>query len=489
MYIYNGVANLGELKEVSLSGASLFFNGSFRLEDLQGVELRGANVFLNGQLQVRRPIMTTKCANGSQSTTNEKGESTPTSSRHLPQNANHLPLGLNQNVADSQQERTSDTTSDHFERPARPVRDHARRASAATPVACQQQKNTQCANSRARDPDLLPGAIHKFRSSNPLASTNLARGLTDDPDTLTPQKRTSVPDVLSTTKTTYKKPKLEKHNGSDLDRPTDRLIQEEAQRSKRARQLSDSGNGHDATAEYKKIRELSNRRKEIQSQVGSQRPGPLATPPTGPRSSSDQEAFSGAFSQMSIVPQNSPLGNVIHSATLHEQTVQAKIKFKIAQNQLLEEKAARGAPSKATTARVRSLNETLAFLHRRRNEIGNDANRMEAFRRSDRGHQHGAEDLTRTTPDSPPLSPTDSEWRNRLTLCYEAVESPKSLREHIQIRASESATLSEEEGPIIKQEHSDENRLWSIGKIGHRVRTRAQQRQVRFALTDVETCL
>jgi len=193
---------------------------------------------------------------------------------------------------------------------------------------------------------------------------------------------------------------------------------------------------------------------------------------------------------MSIVPQDSPLGNVIHSATLHEQIVQARIKYNIAQKQLLDEKATRGTPSKAISARVHFLNETLASLHRKRNEISNDADRMASFRRSDlRGLQRDAEDLTRTVPESPPLSPTDSEWRNRLTLCYEAVESTKSLREHVRIMERESATLSEEEEPMIKQEHSDENRLWSAEKIGARVPTRAQQRQVRFALTDVETCL
>lgn len=53
VYIYNGVSNLKELKEVNLSGANLFFNGSFYVADLQGVNFGGAKVFLNGQLQVR----------------------------------------------------------------------------------------------------------------------------------------------------------------------------------------------------------------------------------------------------------------------------------------------------------------------------------------------------------------------------------------------------------------------------------------------------
>jgi hypothetical protein len=53
VYIYNGLSNLGELKEVNLNGANLFFNGSFCIEDLREVDLLGATVFLNGQPQVR----------------------------------------------------------------------------------------------------------------------------------------------------------------------------------------------------------------------------------------------------------------------------------------------------------------------------------------------------------------------------------------------------------------------------------------------------
>ena len=54
VYIYNGVADLRELREVSLNGANLFFNGSFCIEDLRNVNFNGAKVFWNGQLQVRK---------------------------------------------------------------------------------------------------------------------------------------------------------------------------------------------------------------------------------------------------------------------------------------------------------------------------------------------------------------------------------------------------------------------------------------------------
>ncbi len=53
VYIYNGVSNLRELKDVKLNGANLLFNGSFCIEDLRLVDLQGATVFLNGQIQVR----------------------------------------------------------------------------------------------------------------------------------------------------------------------------------------------------------------------------------------------------------------------------------------------------------------------------------------------------------------------------------------------------------------------------------------------------
>lgn len=53
VYIYNGVTDLRELKDISLNGASLFFNGTFSVDGLRHVNLQGAHVFFNGKLQVR----------------------------------------------------------------------------------------------------------------------------------------------------------------------------------------------------------------------------------------------------------------------------------------------------------------------------------------------------------------------------------------------------------------------------------------------------
>ena len=53
VYIYNGVTDLRELKDISLDGASLFFNGTFCVDELRHVSLQGAHVFFNGKLQVR----------------------------------------------------------------------------------------------------------------------------------------------------------------------------------------------------------------------------------------------------------------------------------------------------------------------------------------------------------------------------------------------------------------------------------------------------
>jgi hypothetical protein len=580
VYIYNGVTNLKELKDVTLNGATLFFNGPFRLEDLQGVELQGANVYLNGELQVSSSLMGSKYTNGSQSTTKttplpdagapsvlslarkddvqvapapssevqgdlqpvkspmraspealatvetkssndaadglgkartvhhqnlqyrrkarcspftikdpkpEDDESTATSGKHLPPNPGHLPLSLNRNIPGGQRTRTSDPTNVHFKRPHSPVRYDAP-AVVAAPVPCRLPKYTQCAKSHVRGADLLPEGVHESRWTNFLTSTPWTHDSTDDPATLTPQKRTSALDVVSTSNNPNKKPRMGTYNGFDLDRLTDKLIQEEVQRSKRARHFSDTGKSHDAIAEYEKIRKLSDQRKEIRSQLLMQGHQPLVARSTASHSRS-HKSLGDLSSQMFSVPQDSPLGNVIHSAVLHEQIVQAKIKFSIAEKQLLEEKAT-GAPSGTISARVRFLNGRLGALQGIRNEIRNDADRMDSFRRRDlRGAELDAEDLTGNTCESSAVSPTDSEWRNRLTLCYEAVERIKPLRENVHTTKRESATLSGEEGPTIKQETSNQNRLWSIEKSGDKVPTRAPQRQVRFALTDIETCL
>lgn len=577
MYIFNGVAHLRELKEVSLNGANLFFNGSFRVEDLQDVDLRGANVFLNGQLQVSSSMLSGKRANGWQPMTktetsadatmstasptavkvcpqvaaasrngrqdnpspvksairaspkvsdsgeteslasvadelgkltkidhqnqrsaefltstskdlsSKDNESTTTSSKPLPRNPNHTPLGLNRNVASGHQTRTSDTTSDHFKQPARPVR-YSAPAVVATHVLNRPAKNTPCSSPGDRGAESLSEAVHKSASSNSLATRGWTHDVADDSVKLTPQKRISAPDILSTSKNANKKPRLETCDGFDLDKQTEKLIQEEIQRGKRARQFSDSGNGHNATAEFEKIRTLSYQRKEIRSQLLGQPHRPLATHSTAFRSSRDRPLGRGSH-QMPILPQDSPLNNVINSAMLHEQIVQAKLKFNLAQKQLLEEKR-RGTASRAISARVRAWNETLAALNKKRKEIWKDVDRMDSFRRCDlRGYGRDAGDLTRTTPPSPPPSLTDSDWKNRLTLCYEGLERAKPRHEAGKNMKRESATLSVEEETMIKQEASDQNSLWRVGEAGDRVSATVQRRQVRFALTDVETYL
>ena len=345
-------------------------------------------------------------------------------------------------------------------------------------------ENTEFTNPRLEREESLPGTIPKVASSgSPINS----RWTPYVPLGLTAQKRPSVAEISNHLDSESKKQRLESHDDFDLTKQTEMLVQEKIERGKRARRLSDRSNGQGATAEYERIRKLSHQRNEIRSQLLGQTQRRPATQIMSFGSSRNR--LSGAGSQeMPCLPHDSPLNNVINSATLQEQIVQAKIEYNLAEKQLIAEKARQGFASRAILARVKVLNETLAALHKKRGEIRSDADRLEAFRRCDlRGYGREDGDCKWTTPKSPPLSPTDSEWKNRLTLCYEALERTEPCNEAVKNMKRESPTLSAEDEAMIKQETTDPERLLRIGGAG--ALDIPQPRQVRFALTGVETYL
>ncbi|KAF7504825.1 hypothetical protein GJ744_001691 [Endocarpon pusillum] len=564
VYIYNGVTDLRELKDISLKGASLFFNGTFSVDGLRHVNLQGAHVFFNGKLQsgvtrgvsqdavattvssplpksdgqveasshdgsrnssphvdpaVRRPskaLDSGKMEYSSERTDSkptsagidhlnpkdaeicpfhnehpacEHIESVTTSGNSLPDNANLTPFGLNGKVTGRQQTRTSGRAVDRSMLSARSVRFNVP-AVLPTPVPSLPLKHVQCTNPGPRRRDSMSETVHKSTSHTSPSNRSWEHERADVHLKLPPQKRPSDQDIWISSKV-EKKPRLEKHNGFDLDKQINKLVQEEVvQRSKRAKQLSDNNNnGHDATAEHEKTRKLSTQRNEMRSQLLGKPPRPLSasTIPSGP--TKDRLAVN-VPQLMPRLPQSSPLNNVINSATLNEEIVQTRIWFNIAQKDLFKEKARRGTASKALSARVTALNKKLAVLHRKRTEINDDTDRMNAFRRRDlEGCRLDVGALMQTTPKSPPLSPSDSEWKNRLSLCYEALERTKLENNEVKDAKRESGTLSGEENPVIKQEKCDQNVFWRVEAAGDKVFPMPPRRQVHFALTDIETCL
>jgi hypothetical protein len=408
--------------------------------------------------------------------------------RHLPRNPNHTPLGFDQRVAagaceEDQAPSISGGKIECFQPPAPRSRYNAAPLRATSVTSCTRGANSQI--SRAKS---IPKKTSRSTSFSSLANKRWSHDLAERPGKITPQKRSSTLDVTNHSGSENKRPKVDKNDRFELEKHGEKLFQEEIQRGKRARQLSDSGDSRGATAEYEKIRKLANQRNEIRSRLLGKPRGPLATQ-TNPFSSS-KLTLGHQPQQTLCLPHNSPLNNVINSASLQEQIVQAKVQFNIAQNQLIEEKAKHGCASKAVLARVTSLNGTLAALNNRRCEIRNDADRMDVFRRfGPTGYRGGAEHLTQSTPKSPPLSPIDSEWKNRISLCYEAVKGSEHWHNAVKHIKNKSTTLSAEDEPMIKRETFDQK--WSPKNEDAEIRgtPMPQRRQVRFALTDIETFL
>lgn len=431
------------------------------------------------------------CLSHNGHSSSEHIESMTTSGNSLPHTANLTPFGLNQKVAGRQQTRTSGRAVGRSMPPARSVRFDVP-AVLPTPGPSLPLKHMQCTNPSPRSKGPMSEAVHISTSH----TSNFNRTWEHDRAgvhlKLLPQKRPSDQDIWNSSKE-EKKPRLEKQNGFDLDKQTNKLVQEEVvQRGKRAEQLWHNDNGHNTTAEHEKIRKLSNQRNEMRSQLLGKphRPLSASTIPSGP---TRDRLAAKIPQQMPSLPQSSPLNNVINSATLNEEIVQTRIRFNLAQQDLIDEKARRGTASKALSAQVTALNKKLAALHRERTEINDDTARMNAFRRRDlEGYRLDVGASMQATPKSPPvspLSPSDSEWKNRLSLCYEALERTKLENNEVKVAKRESGTLSGEENPVIKQEKSDQNVLWRVDSAGDKVFPMPPRRQVHFALTDMETCL
>ncbi len=425
--------------------------------------------------------------------TSEHDESIATPGISLPHNVNLTPLGLNQKVANSrQQTRTSGRPVGRSMQPARSVRfDMPSISSLPTLVPSVPLKDMQCTNPRPRCRGSISETMHKSISPTSLSNRLWEHDRADLSLKLLPQKRPSDQDISIIPKK-EKKPRLEGDEGFSLDKQINELIQGGIQQGKRAKQLPDRGNGHKPTAEYEKIRRLSNQRNEMRSQVLGKphRPPSASTTPAGPNR---DRLAAKILPQVSSLPQSSPLNNVINSATLNEEIVQTRIKFNLAEKDLIDEKAKRGTASRAISARVTALNKKLAALHRKRTEINNDLARMNSFRRCDlERYRPDTGAMTQTTPKGSlvsPLSPPDSEWKNRLSLCYEALQRTKLDNNNVRAVNRQSETLSEEDNPVIAGRKLERDILWRVEAAEDKVFPIPSRRQVHFALTDIETCL
>ena len=419
-----------------------------------------------------------------------------------PRNPNYTPLGLNQRLA-----------LISFENPVQHPRAHsglllytATSSSSDTPPVAVTRVPTEPLSHRISANARLPRAKSarlaspKSTSSSTLFSKHWIHDLA--PNLLNPKKRQPSANVSSHPIKENKKPRFQKHNHLDLGQETDKMIQKEIRRIEYTKRSS--GNGHDqgAAGQHEKRRKLSVQGNRSRSETDSllKRQNAVQSPTTSP---SNQGNTGSSLVQIASLPRNSPLNNIINLASLEEEIVQAKLKFRLAEKQLIQEKARYGSASREAGARVTALNTKLAALHRQRSEIGNDAQRMLAFRKDDiKVDRDRNETCNKSTPKSPspsPLppspasyeicSPTRNEWKDRLTLCYEALGRSEPGHEMVNDVKSESETLSAEEGSILRQEGIHDIHLPRIDIAEDRKLAMPPQRRVQFALTDVETFL
>lgn len=82
-----------------------------------------------------------------------------------------------------------------------------------------------------------------------------------------------------------------------------------------------------------------------------------------------------------LLPQDSPLNNIMNFARIEEEIVQTKIQYAMAEKQLRSERKALGRASDAIIQRVKVMGKALAELHERRDATQADKSRIEAFRR------------------------------------------------------------------------------------------------------------
>lgn len=332
--------------------------------------------------------------------------------------------------------------------------------------------------------DSLRRPVSRSTPFSPFVNWRWTHDLASSQAPLPPQKRSSTPEITNSSNNETKKQRLGKRDFVDIDKETERLIQEESQRSERARQWSESQNAQGTIADYKKDRHSSAQGTKISTQLLAQplRPSVPQITASSPRNIGQ----SGEAQQMPSLPQNSPLNNVISRATLQEEIIQAKVEYNIAQKQLAEEKARGGPPSKQVLARVTHLNERLAALHKERVRLRVDADRMDAFRRC---APRQREDREQAPSKSPAMSIENGEWKNRLSLCYEALQRSKHGHESILGAKSDPETLWATEEPTIKPEKSEKNGLSRVEEARDGVSSMSPHRRVRFSLTDVETFL
>jgi hypothetical protein len=420
--------------------------------------------------------------------------STAATDQSLPRNANKTPLGPNRRLP---LPRIHDLKISETSASPRPRGNESFPLTArfnvppvvAAPVpALRASKSADFANGslsghRLRSTDTTPSA------PLPLISDKWIHDRADISPGAAPRKRGSESQLLGDAEKEKKKPKLEVNESVDFAEEVGKLIQQEMQLATQLRPLSDKDSAQRSTSDHNQTSKLSNPRKEIRSQLRGQ--SHRTSTRVLSRSSSVTGTSQSRPQPILRLPENSPLNNVINSASLDEEIVQARIQFNLANEELMKEKARLGQASRRITARVTKWDEKLTSLYEKRSEIKKDSDRIIAFRRDDTG-ENGPKSQASHGPNEKHSEPyvADVEWKKRLTLCYEALERLKPSKEVVKREEIHPATVSTAVQYKIKEEPYGEVAAPKIKGPPVIKHPTPPRRQVRFAaLTAVETLL
>ena len=167
-----------------------------------------------------------------------------------------------------------------------------------------------------------------------------------------------------------KRPKVERTEESHLSGRANKLATEELNLHLRARVLCNLGRS--SQDEKVKIKKLSEERQNIRAQL-------LQQSCRGENNATHQDKNKSPIS--TLLPQESPLKNIISFARIEEEIVQTKIQYALAEKDLRQERLARGRATDATIQRIKARGKALAELYERRDATRNDRGMIDAFRR------------------------------------------------------------------------------------------------------------
>ena len=171
---------------------------------------------------------------------------------------------------------------------------------------------------------------------------------------------------------TAKRMRIDSINDSGLSEKANSLASEELNLRLKKRVLANLGRS--SLNENAKIKQLSAERHRIESQLQQQQPGIEAA-------SASSLQLPRQIQQASLLPQESPLKNIMNFAKIEEEIVQMKVQYVMAEKQLRRERQTAGRASDGIIGRVKAIGKSLAELYEQRDATQTDRSRVGAFLR------------------------------------------------------------------------------------------------------------